>query len=73
MSQPARSVRIAGPWIELNKLLKREGVAATGGEAKLLVASGLVRVNGQVENRIRRKLVSGDRVTCQDLDLLIQA
>lgn len=48
--------------VELYKLLKFEGMAASGGEAKAVIAEGQVRVNGQVETRKRKQLVSGDTV-----------
>jgi ribosome-associated protein len=48
--------------ITLANLLKVLGVAATGGQAKVLVQSGAVRVNGEVETRRGRRLVAGDVV-----------
>ncbi len=48
--------------VELYKVLKFEGLAASGGEAKQLVAEGFVEVNGVVETRKRRKLVQGDQI-----------
>ena len=39
------------------------GVAPTGGQAKLMIQGGDVQVNGTLETRRGRKLVSGDRVT----------
>ena len=60
--QKGREVAIERPPIELYQLLKLVNLAASGGEAKLSIAGGLVRVNGQVETRKRRKLVAGDRV-----------
>jgi len=53
---------LTGEFIELYKLLKIEGIASTGGEAKLMVADGQVMVNGQVEKRKRNKLTPGDVV-----------
>jgi ribosome-associated protein len=49
-------------YIDLLQLLKATGNAATGGEAKLAVDSGEVRVNGELETRKRRKLRVGDEV-----------
>ncbi|MBE9010755.1 RNA-binding S4 domain-containing protein [Pseudanabaenaceae cyanobacterium LEGE 13415] len=49
--------------IKLDQFLKFQGLAQTGGQAKLLIQSGEVRVNGQIETRRGRKLVKGDRVT----------
>ncbi|MBF2002231.1 MAG: RNA-binding S4 domain-containing protein [Synechococcales cyanobacterium M58_A2018_015] len=49
--------------IKLDQFLKRSNAAQTGGEAKLLIQSGQVRVNGEIETRRGRKLVVGDRVS----------
>ena len=51
-----------GEFIELHKLLKIEGVCASGGEAKMLVASGEVRVDGAVELRKACKIRAGQIV-----------
>ncbi len=49
--------------IKLDQFLKFIGIAATGGQAKLMIQDGAVRVNGTLETRRGRQLVSGDRVT----------
>ncbi len=46
--------------VELYKILKFEGLVGTGGEAKIVIDQGLVKVNGQVELRRRKKINSGD-------------
>jgi len=46
--------------VELYKVLKFEGLVGSGGEAKLVVDNGLVRLNGEAETRKRKKVVSGD-------------
>lgn len=48
--------------VELYKILKFEGLAGSGAEAKLLIDDGLVQVNGEVELRRRRKIVNEDRI-----------
>ena len=50
-------------YIELDKLLKRENLAASGGEARYLISQGVVQVNGVVETRKRKKLYAGDVAT----------
>ena len=55
-----RIVTIRQAPIELYKLLKFENMVETGGEAKFVIAEGLVRVNGAVERRKRKKIVAGD-------------
>ena len=46
--------------VELYKILKFESLASSGGDAKVLIDEGLVRVNGEPEFRRRRKIVSQD-------------
>jgi ribosome-associated protein len=48
--------------VELYKVLKFEGLAASGGEAKQWIADERVEVNGMLETRKRRKLVNGDQI-----------
>ena len=52
------------PTIRLDHFLQTCGVA-TGGQAKLLIQSGQVLVNDQVETRRRKKLRPGDEVTLE--------
>lgn len=49
--------------IELQQFLKVIGVVDSGGQAKWLVKSGDVLVNGEVELRRGRKLVVTDQVS----------
>ncbi|OWY66868.1 RNA-binding protein [cyanobacterium TDX16] len=49
--------------IKLDQFLKFIGIAATGGQAKLIIQGGEVLVNGILETRRGRKLRSGDSVT----------
>ncbi|MCP9917599.1 RNA-binding S4 domain-containing protein [Cyanobium sp. ATX 6F1] len=46
----------------LDQFLKWQGLVATGGEAKLWVQQGEVKVNGELEERRGRQLLPGDRV-----------
>lgn len=55
-----REVLISKEPVELYKILKFEGLASSGAEAKAAVDQGLVLVNGEVETRKRRKILSGD-------------
>ena len=57
-----RDVFIRTEWIRLDQFLKLAQAAATGGEAKIRIQAGEVRVNGQVETRRGRKLRPGDVV-----------
>ena len=53
-------LEISNEPIELYKILKIEGMVSSGGAAKIEVAEGKVLVNGAVETRKRKKIVSGD-------------
>ncbi len=57
-----REVGIRGEVIRLGELLKLAGIAGTGGEAKALLASTAVLVNGEPDNRRGRQLRAGDEV-----------
>ncbi|MGA9574451.1 MAG: RNA-binding S4 domain-containing protein [Lysobacterales bacterium] len=57
-----RVVEITREPVELFKVLKFEGMVASGGEAKQVIAEGQVRVNGESETRKRKKIVSGDTI-----------
>lgn len=48
-------------YIRLQDALKLSGVAGTGGQAKVAVQSGLVKVNGEVCLMRGKKLRPGDR------------
>lgn len=49
--------------IKLDQFLKWQGIAQTGGEAKIIIKQGMVEVNGEEEVRRGRKLITGDEVT----------
>jgi ribosome-associated protein len=68
-----QSVEIAGEMIRLGQLLKLAGVASGGSDAKVLIASGQVSVNGELERRRGRQLHPGDVVRVGTDDLRIVA
>jgi len=53
-------------YIELNDFLKVKNLASTGGQAKVLIRSGKVLVNGIIEKRNRKKLVAADIVLVEE-------
>ncbi len=55
-----RDVEINRQPIELYKILKFEGMAASGGGAKQVIDEGMVIVNGEVETRKRKQILAGD-------------
>ena len=61
-----RLVEISSEPTELYKILKFEGMATSGGAAKVAVASGQVLVNGKSETQKRKKIVAGDTIEFND-------
>lgn len=55
-----RIVEINVEPVELCKILKFENMVESGGEAKFVISEGLVRLNGEVETRKRKKIFAGD-------------
>ena len=49
--------------LRLDQFLKLEGLADTGGMAKVAIQNGDVELNGVVETRRGKKLQVGDRVS----------
>ena len=66
-----RQVGLTTIPVELYKILKFENIAASGGEAKYMIADGYVRVNGQVETRKRRKIFPGDVIIASEYELTV--
>jgi len=66
-----RKVEIMKEPTELYKILKFEGMVPSGGEAKLVIANGLVTLNGQIETQKRKKIVSGDIIEFNEQKILI--
>lgn len=52
-------------------MLKRINWAENGGQAKALIAEGLVEVNNEVELRKRRQMKIGDVVVYQGQSLIL--
>jgi ribosome-associated protein len=59
-------------YIKLDQFLKLAQIVQTGGQAKQLIQSGEVLVNGEVETRRGRKLVPGDVVEVDGEELHVQ-
>ena len=49
-------------FIELDNMLKATNLAASGAHARQYILAGSIKINGQVETRVRRKLRLGDSV-----------
>ena len=44
-----------GSYIELNTFLKIKGIADSGGDAKIIIRSNKIKVNGEIDTRLRKK------------------
>jgi ribosome-associated protein len=71
MVQDTFTLRPDDEFIELIKLLKLKNIAQSGGHAKMMVEEGLVKVNGELESRKRKKLRNGDVVEMEELTIKI--
>ena len=60
------NIEITTEFIKLEALLKYAAVTGTGGEAKLIIADGMVKVNGEVCTQRGKKLRPGDIVEFAD-------
>ena len=56
------TIEITTEYIKLQDLLKLAGLTYTGGESKVMVQEGLVKVNGEVCTMRGKKIRPGDRV-----------
>ncbi len=65
-------IKISTEYIKLDALLKFAGAADTGGEAKLAIREGEVRVNGEVCTMRGKKLRPGDRAELPGLTLVVE-
>ncbi|MEJ6590924.1 MAG: RNA-binding S4 domain-containing protein [SAR86 cluster bacterium] len=70
-----RIVEINRQPIELFKILKFEGLVGSGGEAKVVIQDGQVRLNGKVETQKSKKILSGDVIEFREdtLNILLKA
>ena len=67
-------IEITTEYIKLEALLKYAAAVGTGGEAKMVIADGLVGVNGETCTQRGRKLRAGDRVDFQGMEFeIVQA
>ena len=56
-------IKIKTPYIELDSLLKFASLVSTGGEAKIVIKSGEVLLNGEECTMRKKKVFPGDSVS----------
>jgi ribosome-associated protein len=65
--------QLRGEFVELNQLLKLTGVCDSGGAGKMLVAEGVVSVDGKTELRKTAKIRAGQVVSLGDVRIRVSA
>ena len=58
--------KITKDHIQLNQLIKILRISHSGGQAKMMITDGIVKVNGKIDLRVRAKLFAGDKVEIFD-------
>ncbi|MGC6446755.1 MAG: RNA-binding S4 domain-containing protein [Rubripirellula sp.] len=73
MNVPSESGSQSRPIsVRLDDFLKLQGLVGTGGEAKVRIQAGEVKVNDMVETRRRKQLSEGDRIEFDGKDYLVE-
>ena len=65
-------MQISTDYIKLDSFLKAVNAVMSGGEAKIVIADGLVTVNNEKETRRGRKLYPGDVVRYEGTDYSVE-
>ena len=65
------TIKLREDFIKLGQALKAAGYVEDGVEAKIVINSGEVKVNGEVDLRRGRKLYDGDVVLYNGKEILI--
>ena len=66
------SIQITTEFIKLDALLKFAALVGTGGEAKMVIADGMVSVNGETCTMRGKKIHPGDTVRFADSEILVE-
>ena len=65
-------IEIETEYIRLDQLLKYSGIVQTGGNSKILIQEGSVKVNGNIVTERGKKIRKGDIVTMEgDIEFLV--
>jgi ribosome-associated protein len=64
-------IKIKDEFIKLGQALKLAGVVEDGVEAKYVIQDGLVKVNGETEERRGRKLYTGDVISFEGKEITV--
>jgi len=64
-------ISINTEFIKLGQLLKFASIVGNGSDAKLIIADGLVTVNGDIVHERGKKIYPGDVVVVKDMGSVI--
>ncbi len=64
-------IKLETDYIKLDQFLKLCGIAQTGGQAKMMIADGLVKVNGEVSRQRGKKIRKNDKIKVDEEHLFI--
>ncbi len=67
-----KEIFIKDEFIRLDSALKFSGALGTGGQAKMVIQDGLVKVNGEVCTMRGKKLRNGDTVEFENNTFIIK-
>lgn len=67
------TIKIESEYIKLDALLKFAALVGTGGEAKIVIGEGMVKVNGEVCTMRGKKIRPGDTVEFDRFCLKVEA
>ncbi|MEE3498665.1 MAG: RNA-binding S4 domain-containing protein [Ruminococcus bromii] len=65
-------IKIDSEYIKLQDLMKFCGLVGTGGEAKIVIQNGEVKVNGEVCTMRGKKLRTGDKVEFDGTEIIVE-
>lgn len=66
-----KEIRIDSEYIKLDQLLKLANIVSSGGEAKVVIMQGDVKLNGKVESQRGKKIRSGDIVSANGISVKV--
>lgn len=64
-------IEIETETIKLDQLLKFAGLVETGGQSKIVIQEGIIKVNGEVVTERGRQIIKGDIIEIEDMDKLV--
>ena len=64
-------IKIETDFIKLDQFLKHCGIAQTGGQAKMMILDGIVKVNDEITLERGKKIRKNDKVEIEGYDVFL--